>query len=50
MTEKVSKLDETYKPTDPNHKKHTQGIVRDFWKGHVHTAIFKTDNQQRPIV
>ena len=32
MTEKVSKLDETYKPTDPNHKKHTQGIVRDFGK------------------
>ena len=37
MAEKVSKLDETYKPTDPrsmnpNHKKHTQGIVRDFGK------------------
>ena len=25
-------------------------MVRDFGKVHVHTAIFKMDNQQRPTV
>ena len=29
-----------------------EGIVSEFWDGHVHTAIlmFKMDNQQRPTV
>ena len=27
-----------------------EGIVQGVWDGHVHTAVFKMDNQQRPTV
>ena len=46
----LTKQKETHKLRRGTYGCQVEGIVRDFEKVHVHTAIFKMDNQQGPIV